>query len=100
MLLIKFYIFNKIHIAPLEKKIINFFQVEQHKFSLIKLPKKKKKFTFLKAPHVNKKSKEHFALITHKRLLKIPNISKKKLLVFLRGVPNNVAFKITTRGAL
>lgn len=100
MVVIKFYIFNKVSIAPLEKKINEFCKKENLKFSLIKLPKKIKKFTFLKAPHVNKKSKEHFALFTYKRRLTIQKISKKKLSVFLQQIPNNVAFKVTVIGTL
>ena len=37
----------------------------------IPLPTKKKIFTVLKSPHVNKKSREQFEIRTHKRLLDI-----------------------------
>ena len=37
----------------------------------IPLPTKKKIFTVLKSPHVNKKSREQFQLRTHKRLIEI-----------------------------
>ena len=38
---------------------------------LIPLPTKKEKFTVLRSPHVNKKSREQFQLRTHKRLIEI-----------------------------
>ena len=37
----------------------------------IPLPNKIKKFTVLRSPHVNKKSREQFEIRTHKRLLDI-----------------------------
>ena len=37
----------------------------------IPLPTKKEKFTVLRSPHVNKKSREQFQLCTYKRLLDI-----------------------------
>ncbi len=43
----------------------------------IPLPTKKKIFTVLKSPHVNKKAREQFELCTHKRLLDIYTSSSK-----------------------
>ncbi len=37
----------------------------------IPLPTKIEKYTVLRSPHVNKKSREHFEIRTHKRLLDI-----------------------------
>lgn len=37
----------------------------------IPLPTQKEKFTVLRSPHVNKKSREQFQLRTHKRLIEI-----------------------------
>ena len=39
----------------------------------IPLPKTINKYTVLKSPHVNKKSREQFEMRTHKRLLDISN---------------------------
>jgi small subunit ribosomal protein S10 len=39
----------------------------------IPLPKNINKYTVLKSPHVNKKSREQFEMRTHKRLLDIAN---------------------------
>ena len=43
----------------------------------IPLPTRKKIFTVLKSPHVNKKSREQFQLATHKRLLDIYTSSSR-----------------------
>lgn len=43
----------------------------------IPLPTKKKIFTVLRSPHVDKKSREQFQLCTHKRLLDIYTTSSK-----------------------
>ena len=39
----------------------------------IPLPTKKNKFTVLRSPHVDKKSREQFEMRTHKRLIDIVN---------------------------
>ena len=39
----------------------------------IPLPTRKEKFTVLRGPHVNKKSRDQFEIRTHKRLLDIVN---------------------------
>lgn len=65
------------------KKILNKFQI---KYKLINLPKKKKRITLLKSPHVNKKALEHFNIFTFKTslYLNILNINEKlKILNFL-----------------
>ena len=43
------------------------------------LPTRKKIFTVLRSPHVNKKSREQFELRFHKRLLDIYSISSKTI---------------------
>jgi small subunit ribosomal protein S10 len=43
----------------------------------IPLPTRKKIFTVLKSPHVNKKAREQFQLCTHKRLLDIYTTSSR-----------------------
>jgi hypothetical protein len=45
--------------------------------SLYNLPKKFKRFTVLRSPHVHKRSREQFEIITHKVVLKC-NIVKDK----------------------
>lgn len=43
----------------------------------IAMPTKKEKYTVLRSPHVNKKSREQFEIRTHKRLLDIEKPTKK-----------------------
>jgi small subunit ribosomal protein S10 len=44
-----------------------------HVIGPIPLPRRIEKFTVLRSPHVNKKSREQFEIRTHKRLLDIAN---------------------------
>lgn len=37
------------------------------------LPTRRRLFCVLRSPHVNKKSREHFQLLTHKRLIEVQN---------------------------
>jgi small subunit ribosomal protein S10 len=45
----------------------------------VPLPNKKRVFTVLRSPHVNKKSREQFELTTHKRILDIVAPSDKTM---------------------
>jgi len=45
----------------------------------IPLPTKRKIYTVLRSPHVNKKSREQFELCSHKRLIDIYSISAKTI---------------------
>jgi small subunit ribosomal protein S10 len=42
----------------------------------ISFPKKKKRFTILKSPHVHKKARDQFELETHTKILKIKGTSQ------------------------
>lgn len=46
-------------------------------FSSIKLPKKINRFTILKSPHVHKKSRDQFELVTHKATFTIKPLNKQ-----------------------
>ena len=48
-------------------------------FGPIPLPTKKRKFVTLKSPHVDAKSKEHFQIHTHKRLIDIVDPTSKTI---------------------
>ncbi len=62
-------------------------------YKLISLPKKKKKKTFLKSPHVNKKAKENFNFILYSSNLYISfNLHLLKILRY--NLPKNIFFKI------
>jgi ribosomal protein S10 len=55
----------------------------------IVLPKKRKRFTLIRSPHVNKKSKEHFQILKYRRLYKV-SFSESELQNFLSKVPNDI----------
>jgi len=61
----------------------------------IPLPTKKRKFTVLKSPHVNKKAREQFQLCTYKRLLDIYSSSTKTVDSLMRlELPSGVDVEI------
>ena len=45
----------------------------------VPMPNKNKCFTVLRSPHVDKKSREQFSLITHKRILDIVSPSEQTM---------------------
>jgi ribosomal protein S10 len=75
----------------LEKSITPFIST----IRVILLPNKIKRFTLLKSPHVNKKSKEHFQYLRYQRLYYITFFSPEVAKEFLLKVPNdlNIVFK-------
>ena len=66
------------------RKIIDLIQSHDiNKFSLVSLPTDKRIYCVLRSPHVDKDSREHFEIRTHKRILDIsydPNINMFELL--------------------
>lgn len=61
----------------------------------IPLPTKKKVFTVLRSPHVNKKSREQFQLCSYKRLLDIYNTTSKTVDSLMRlELPSGVEVEI------
>lgn len=45
----------------------------------IPMPNKRRVFTVLKSPHIDKKSREQFELVTHKRVLDIVSPAEKTM---------------------
>lgn len=66
-------------------------------YSWITLPKKRKRFTLLRSPHVNNKSKEHFEIVVYRRLLKFC-VTYWELKNFIKNLPTTVRVKITVAG--
>lgn len=61
----------------------------------IPLPTKKKVFTVLRSPHVNKKSNEQFQLCTYKRLLDIYSSTSKTIDALMKlELPSGVHVEI------
>lgn len=50
----------------------------------VPLPSKKRCFTVLRSPHVNKKSREQFDLVTHKRILDIVSPGEQTMDALMR----------------
>lgn len=90
----------KLTYSSLSKKALNAYktylslQFSQFNFDyvIISLPKKKKRTTLLKSPHVNKKAKETFEVIQYKFLLVIKYDSKCFTLLKF-NVPNLLHLK-------
>jgi|TARA_B110001469_G_scaffold127390_1_gene148082 small subunit ribosomal protein S10 len=57
------------------------------------LPKKKKRFTLIRSPHVNKKSKEHFQILKYQRLFYV-TLTEETLRKFLVGIPNDLEVSV------
>jgi ribosomal protein S10 len=93
---------NKVLIyTSTSKEILNFYKkflilnlkTLNFKYIIINSPIKKKYKTFLKSPHINKRSKENFNLIIYKFKLHI-FFTKKYLKILRFNVPKNVHLKI------
>jgi len=80
--------FLKLNLKTLNKYSLVFYIVLLKKifsklniaFSIFNCPKKKKRITFLKSPHVYKKAQEHFKLVSHKSIIYIKQKVSVKLL--------------------
>jgi small subunit ribosomal protein S10 len=55
-----------------------------HLVGPVALPNKHRCFTVLRSPHVNKKSREQFELITHKRILEIISPSDQTMTALMK----------------
>ncbi len=61
----------------------------------VPLPNKKRCFTVLRSPHVDKKSREQFDLTTHKRVLDIISPSDKTMDALMKlNISSGVEFEI------
>ena len=72
------------------KKLILSFSPD---FKVIFLPRKQKKFVFIRSPHVNCKSKEHFKIVKHQRLY-VVKASMESLIFFLSKAPNDLTILV------
>jgi len=69
-----------------------------HKFSwkVSKLPKHSEKITILRSPHIDKKSREQFEIVTHKTRITGLNILGDATMNYLRSKSNNTYITITS----
>jgi ribosomal protein S10 len=58
------------------------------KVKIVVLPRKRKKFVFIRSQHVNKKSKEHFQIVDYRRVY-YSFFSLNSLKEFLSNIPNS-----------
>ena len=69
--------------------------------NVVRLPKRRKLYTLLRSPHVNKTAQEQFARDTYKRLICLYDTAPETLDVFYREVeqrrPVGVLIKITDK---
>ena len=63
----------------------------------IPLPTKKNKFTVLRSPHVDKKSREQFEMRVHKRLIELKKVTSEMIDALMKlEVPAGVEIEIKT----
>ncbi len=69
-----------------------------HKFNwkVSKLPKHSEKITILRSPHIDKKSREQFEIITHKTRIIGLNVLGDATMNYLKSKSNNTYITITT----
>lgn len=84
-------LFSKYFIANM-KKLVNNDLI----FKIVHLPNKKKRFTLLRSPHVNKKSKEHFLIEDCSFLIsfKISKDSLSFIDLVLKNIPSEIKVKV------
>jgi ribosomal protein S10 len=69
--------------------VFSFFHVQQPKYK--RGQKILKKITVLRSPHIDKKSREQFQILNHKKLI-ICSLSNKNLLVLLLEILKDIEF--------
>jgi len=73
---IKFKSFNKYKLNSIILELKKYAEIKLLDQKIISLPKKKKKFTILKSPHVHKKARDQFELESFTKILKIEGNTK------------------------
>ena len=79
------------------RKIIDLVQSHNiNKFSLVSLPTNKRIYCVLRSPHVDKDSREHFEIRTHKRILDISYDSSMNMFELLSksDLPPGILYRI------
>jgi small subunit ribosomal protein S10 len=93
------YLFKFIFPKIIEK--LNYIGIND--YSIVSLPIKNQRFTVLRSPHVDKKSREHFEMRSYSKLLKVSfnfnnNFDKQKaklLINFIKNSASGLSLKIT-----
>jgi len=79
----KIYSYYKLFITRFYKIYFKYF-IYLKKIQIIALPVKHKKYTVLRSPHINKKSKEQFESKMYSHFFIFNNYNKKNLLNFIK----------------
>ena len=79
------------------RKIVNLIETHQvDKFSVVSLPTDKRIYCVLRSPHVDKDSREHFEIRSHKRILDISYDSNINIFEILSklDLPPGILYRI------
>ena len=89
---------NKLSLNSYITFLKNQFKILNLKYALFNLPKKKKRVTLLKSPHVNKTAREQFEIRFYKTIIKINStnlINNPNFFSFIINKPKTVTLKIS-----
>ena len=81
---------NQLLLKNFSIKLKNFLNLIENNIIKVKSQVKIKKYTVLRSPHVNKKSREQFEIRTYKRLIQIKTKNNKLMIKIL----NQLNFKL------
>lgn len=73
---------------------LNMKNLNESKYSVSKLPNKSKKITLLRSPHIDKRSREQFEIVTHKSLINGTNLLDSNIVDFLIQNTDNTYIEI------
>ena len=61
----------------------------ENKVSVFSFPQKKKQFTVIRSPHIDKKARDQFQLCTYKTIIQVNNVTEYSFLfIFLENLKN------------
>jgi hypothetical protein len=74
--------------------LLNLKLLNDNNFKISKLPNKGRKITLLRSPHIDKRSREQFEIITHKSLVSGINLLGNNTIDFLNKKTNNLYIEV------
>ena len=81
------------------KKLLEVTNLNRESVKVVSLPIKRRVFTVLKSPFVNKKARDQFGIDTYRKLVILEKIDLLVFSQFLKRIScKGVAFKITLKG--
>lgn len=83
------------------KKLLEVTNLNRESVKVVSLPIKRRVFTVLKSPFVNKKARDQFGIDTYRKLVILEKIDLLVFSQFLKRIScKGVAFKITLKGVV